>query len=140
VALLLLWVSVFVACSQSTAPASPDAATLLQRLPPADPAKYPNLRETKSWRNPYLVIRSDRVGLLTGVAANEEQILKPEEVLDALARLPADAWPYGRAVAILVSEPPGISEQEKIELRRNRGLVAGALEGAHVAIRWIPAQ
>jgi hypothetical protein len=49
---------------------------------------------------------SGTVGLLTGVAANEEQILKPEEVLKALAQLPASAWPYGRAVAILVDAKP----------------------------------
>ena len=131
---------VLTACSAPTAPKAPDAATLLQKIPAANPGKYPNLRESKSWRNPYLVIRADRVGLLTDVTANEEQILKPEEVLDALARLPASAWPYGRAVAILVSEERGSSDQGKAQLRRNRGLVAGALENAHVAIRWIPAQ
>ena len=100
---------------------------------------FPALQETKHWSNPYLVIRPATVGLLTGVAANEEQILKPEEVLNALARLPASAWPYGRAVAILVDEKPTASEADKIAIRRNRGIVAGDLEGAHVAIDWISA-
>lgn len=77
--------------------------------------------------------------MLTGVAANEEQILKPAEVLNALARLPASAWPYGRAVAILVEEKPAISEPDKIALRRNRGIVEGDMEGARVAIVWISA-
>jgi hypothetical protein len=126
-----------VACSRPSAP-PPDAATLLQSVVPADAAKYPFLQESKHWSNPYLVIRPDAVALLTSVAANEEQILKPEEVLSALARLPASAWPYGRAVAILVDERPTSSEQEKIALRRNRGIVEGDLEGAHVEIRWIP--
>jgi hypothetical protein len=85
------------------------------------------------------VIRPDVVGLLSSVAANEEQILKPEQVLSALAQLPASAWPYGRAVAILVEEKPTSSEQDKIALRRNRGIVEGDLQGANVAIRWIPA-
>ncbi len=85
-----------------------------------------------------MVIRADRVGLLTGVAANEEEILKPEEVLNALAGLPATAWPYGRAVAILVDEKASASEKDKVALRRNRGLVAGGLESAHVSINWIP--
>jgi hypothetical protein len=126
-----------VACSRPSAP-PPDAATQLQSVVPADAAKYPSLQESKHWSNPYLVIRPDAVALLTSVAANEEQILKPEEVLSALARLPASAWPYGRAVAILVDERPTSSEQEKIALRRNRGIVEGDLEGAHVEIRWIP--
>jgi len=67
-------------------------------------------------------------------------------VLDALARLPASAWPYGRVAAILVQEPSGSSErsseqsseQQKIALRRNRGTVAGELGRAHVEIVWMP--
>ena len=59
-------------------------------------------------------------------------------MLNALAQLPASAWPYGRAVAILVDEKATSSEPDKIALRRNRGIVAGDLQSAHVAIRWIP--
>jgi hypothetical protein len=133
-----LWtVAVLASCSSQPVAPPPDPAALLERIPQADSSKFPDLRESKSWRNPYLVIRAENVGLLTGVTANEEQILKPEQVLDALAHLPASAWPYGRAVAILVSDKPKSSEQDKIELRRNRGVVAGELEGAHVLIRWI---
>ncbi|MFZ0760052.1 MAG: hypothetical protein WAM69_08895 [Candidatus Sulfotelmatobacter sp.] len=126
------------ACSGQKAPPPPDAATLLQAIPAADPAKYPAPQETRHWSNPYLAIRPDAVGLLTGIAADEEQMLKPEEVLNALAHLPASAWPYGRAVAILVDEKSTSSEQDKIALRRSRGIVAGELEDAHVAINWIP--
>ncbi|MGA9542114.1 MAG: hypothetical protein WBQ85_00985 [Candidatus Sulfotelmatobacter sp.] len=125
------------ACSQRSAAPPPDAATLLRAVTAADPAKYPSLQETRHWSNPYLVIRPESVGLLTSMTANEEQILKPEEVLNALARLPVSAWPYGRAVAILVDEKPTASEADKIAIRRNRGIVAGDLEGAHVAIDWI---
>jgi hypothetical protein len=132
------------ACARQNTPPPPDAATLLQGVAAADPAKYPEgslqetrLRETRHWSNPYLVIRPEAVGLLTSITANEEQILKPEDVLNALARLPASAWPYGRAVAILVDEKPTASEADKIALRRNRGIVAGDLEGAQVAINWI---
>jgi hypothetical protein len=126
------------ACSRQNAPpAPPDAATLLQGIPAADPAM--SSLQPKHWSNPYLVIRADAVGLLTSVNANEEQILKPEEVLNALARLPASAWPYGRAVAILVDEKPTAPEADKIAIRRSRGIVAGDLLGAQVAIHWIPA-
>ena len=142
----VLMMAFALACARQNTPPPPDAATLLQGVTAADPAKYPSassqeigLRETRHWSNPYLVIRPEAVGLLTSVTANEEQILKPEEVLDALARLPASAWPYGRAVAILVDEKPAASEADKIALRRNRGIVAGDLEGAHVAIDWIAA-
>ncbi|MFZ0959225.1 MAG: hypothetical protein WAN60_22990 [Candidatus Sulfotelmatobacter sp.] len=127
---------------------------MLQNIPAANPAKYADLREKKTWQNPYLVVRDDGVGLLTGVTANQEQMLKPEEVLDTLAHLPSSAWPYGRVAAILVQEPSGSaeqsserssersaersSEQQKVALRRNRGTVAGELERAHVEIVWMP--
>jgi hypothetical protein len=125
-------------CSRQKAQAAPDAVSQLQAVSPADPAKFPVLKESKHWSNPYLVVRPAAVGLLTDVAADEEQIVKPEEVLKALAQLPAAAWPYGRAVAILVDAKATSSEQDKIALRRNRGIVAGELQSAHVAINWIP--
>jgi len=125
------------ACSRN-APPPPDAATLLQKVPASDSAKYPHLRQVKNWSNPYLVIRPDGIGLVTSIAAHEERILKPDEVLDVLAQLPPSAWPYGRVVAILVDTRPTSSEQDKIAIRRNRGIVAGELQGAHVAIEWEP--
>jgi hypothetical protein len=126
------------ACSRQKAQQPPDATTLLQAVAPADPAKLPSPEQSKQWSNPYLVIRPQVVGLLSGAAANEEQILKPEEVVKALAALPVSAWPYGRAVAILVDAKRTSSEEDKIALRRNRGIVAGELQSAHVAIQWIP--
>jgi|SRR5580658_6633012 hypothetical protein len=133
------WIICFLltGCSRQNAPLPRDGL-LLQGIAPADPAKFPVLQANKHWSNPYLVVRPEAVGLLSDVAANEEQILKPEEVLQALAKLPASAWPYGRAVAILVDARATSSEQDKIALRRNRGIVAGELQGAHVAINWIP--
>jgi len=127
------------ACSRYNVPPTPDASALLQNIATPNPEKYPTQQENKHWGNPYLVIRADKIGLLSGAAENEEQMLKPEEVLSALAHLPASAWPYGRVVAILVQEKPTASEQEKIALRRSRGIVAGDLESAHVAIHWIAA-
>jgi hypothetical protein len=127
-----------VSCSREKVQPVPDAASRLQAVAPADPAKFPTLQNGKHWSNPYLIVRPETVGLLTDVAANEEQILKPEEVLKALAQLPAAAWPYGRAVAITVDAKATSSEQEKIALRRNRGMVAGELQSAHVAVNWIP--
>jgi DNA-directed RNA polymerase specialized sigma24 family protein len=125
-------------CSRQKTEAEPDPIKELQAIAPADPAKFPVLEGGKHWSNPYLVVRPQTVGLLTDVAANQEQILKAGEVLKALAQLPPAAWPYGRAVAILVEMKGTSSEQEKIELRRNRGIVAGELQSAHITIHWIP--
>ena len=127
------------ACPSQPVQSAPDAVVLLQNIPPANPAKYADAREKKVWQNPYLIIRAESIGLLSGVSANEERLLKPEEVLDALASLPPSAWPYGRVAAVLVQEEPGNSEPEKVALRRNRGAVAGALESAHTEIVWMVA-
>jgi hypothetical protein len=125
------------ACSppreQATAP---DPVALLQSVPSADPGKYERIVDMRNWRNPYLLLRTDGVALLDP-ANSAEILLKPDEVLAALARLPASAWPYGRVVAV---QEPGVrgSEQDGIALRRNKGIVGGILEDAHVAIDWVP--
>jgi hypothetical protein len=129
------------ACSRQSQ-STPDSATPANpflRIPKADLTKYEaGPREHKNWGNPYLVIRPSEVALLIALRSNEEEILKPEEVLNGLSRLPASAWPYGRLVAIFVDEKPSLSEQERIALRRNRGIVAGELQTADVAIAWVP--
>lgn len=128
--------------SCSAPPKGPDralqtsAAARLQAIPAANPGKYRRVGDMRGWRNPYLIISKDGVGLLDA-ENNEERILKPEEVPDALAHLPASAWPYGRVVAVQENAVVG-PQQDKIEIRRNRALLAGTLESLHVVINWVP--
>jgi len=120
--------------SEAATDASPEAR--IQQIPPADPQKYAGMRDMKAWRNPYLIIRVDGVGLLD-VANNEQQIVDPDKLSEALARLSVSAWPYGRIVAIQEINASS-SEEDKAKLRKNRALVAGALESMHVLINWVP--
>ena len=90
----------------------------------------------KSWRNPYLIVRADKVALFDA-ADNAEILLKPEELLPTLAALPSSNWPYGRVVAATEDRPRG-SEQEAVEVRRIKGIVGGMLQGAQIAIKWVP--
>jgi hypothetical protein len=137
--LLLLLIGLAGACSRQNAQAAPDPVTILSAIASADSATFPSSQAgNKHWSNPYLVVRPQTVGLLSDATANEERILKPEEVLPALAGLPKSAWPYGRAVAVLLDEKSAGSEQEKIAIRRTRGIVVGELQGAQVAINWVP--
>lgn len=123
-------------CSPQSAAPSPDPATLLQSIPKADAAQYGRIQDMKNWRNPYLIVRVDGVAILDS-ADNTEIILKPDDLLGALAHLPASDWPYGRVVA---ASEDGVraSEQDGVAIRRNKGIVGGMLEGAHVAVRWVP--
>ena len=95
------------------------------------------VRDMKNWKNPYLIVRVDGVGLLDS-ADNEQKLLTPDQLLAALAELPTSAWPYGRVVAVAESAPAGSSEADKAQLRRNRALVAGTLENLQVVINWVP--
>ncbi len=112
-----------------------NSATRIESLPAADPQKLPDSRNLKSWKNPYLIVRIDGVALLD-VADNEQKLLNPDKLADALAQLPSSSWPYGRAVA--VAEQPATSDFDKTLLRKNRALIAGTLEGLHVLINWVP--
>jgi hypothetical protein len=112
---------------------SPEAR--IQQIPPADPQKYAGTRATKEWQNPYLIIKADGVALLD-VANHEEHLLKPEELSQALAKLPASAWPYGRVVA--ATENSVRAPGDDVLIRKNRGIVAGTLESMHVLINWVP--
>ncbi len=129
------------ACSSHRAPdpAAQEAAASarIQAIPAADPAKFHDARVAKSWKNPYLIVKADGVALLD-VANNEEHIMHPNELTQKLAQLPDSAWPYGRVVAVTEAAPNN-SDHDKAEIRKNKAIVAGTLEGMHVAINWIPA-
>ena len=127
-----------VACNEIPAPQTPDPQTILQAIPPADSAKYEHIRNMKNWRNPYLIVRTDGLALFDA-ADNAEIVLKPDDLLPALAELPASKWPYGRVVAAVEAAGKNASEQDKVAIRRNKGILGGLLQGAHIAVDWVPA-
>ena len=135
-AFALVFSAALVACS-SKAASAPDPAALLQAIPPADQTKYAQIQDMKTWRNPYLIIRSDGVTLFDA-ADSAEILIKPNDVLTTLSRLPASYWPYGRVVAATETTRRA-SEQDGVAIRRNKGIVGGMLEGAHIAVKWVPA-
>jgi hypothetical protein len=126
-----------VACSTHQNPGKPlDPVAILQAIPAADSADYDRVGDMKKWRNPYLIVRPDGIALFDS-ADSAEIILKPDELLLALARLPASNWPYGRVVAAAESSEKN-TEQDGVAIRRNKGIVGGILENAHVAVKWVP--
>jgi hypothetical protein len=123
-----------VAPAETATANSPEAR--IQQIPLADPHKYAGMRDMKTWRNPYLIVRVDGVGVLDATN-NEQQIVDPDKLSEALAKLPTSAWPYGRVVAIQEIGGGG-SDEDKARLRKNRALAAGTLESMHVLINWVP--
>jgi len=135
----VVWVAslVLAGCTQKATPPAPDPQAILQAIPAADSAKYQHIQDMKAWRNPYLIVRTDGVALFDS-ADSAEILLKNDELIPALAKLPASNWPYGRVVAAAENGVRG-SEQDRVAIRRNKGIVGGMLESAHIAVRWVPA-
>lgn len=133
--ILLLGISL-VACSQQNAAKPPAPEVVLQAIPASNTAQFERIHDMKTWRNPYLIVRRDDVALLD-VADSAEILLKPAELLPALAALPASNWPYGRVVAAAENSARA-SEQDSVAIRRNKGIVGGILQSAHIAIKWVP--
>jgi hypothetical protein len=138
---LALGLAVLTSCAKPPRAADETATAIgpearIQRIPPADPQKYAGLRNMQAWRNPYLIIRPDGVGLLDP-ANNEQRLLKPDDLLNALAALPSTAWPYGRVVVVTENSLTS-SEEQRVAIRRNKGIVAGTLESMQILINWVP--
>jgi hypothetical protein len=123
------------ACSQQAAKA-PDPGATLQAIPAAQSSAYDSVKDMKQWRNPYLIVRADGV-VLFDAPDNAEIILKPDQLLPTLATLPTADWPYGRVVAA-TETTHATSDQDGVAIRRNKGIVGGILQGAHIAIKWVP--
>jgi len=133
---VLLSAGLYSCSTQPRATSTPDPVSVLQAIPAADGAQYDQISDMKKWRNPYLIVRADGVALYD-TADSAETILKTDEVLPALARLPASNWPYGRVVAA-AEVAVRASEQDGVAIRRNKGIVGGMLESSHVAVKWVP--
>jgi len=134
-------VTLLLSCSSAANGGDPasleaSASARIQAIPPANPEKYRGQIGAKGWQNPYLIVKSGGVALLDP-DNHEEVLFKPEELTQALGKLPASAWPYGRVVA--VTESAVKVQGDEVPIRKNRAIVAGTLESLHVLIRWIPA-
>jgi hypothetical protein len=90
----------------------------INQIPPPAKSRYLAVRSLETWENPYLTIQPGMVtlhvlrgdsnpdpsgagGLLRPVGARREDLnLSFAKLADALSSIPADAWPYGRVVAV----------------------------------------
>jgi hypothetical protein len=135
----LILLGALVACSKPPQPETTETpqASGLESIPEPDPSKYPNFSDMTGWKNPYLVVREDGIGLVD-LANREVRILKLEEIPAELVSLPSSAWPYGRVVLISQVVPKNPSEQTKADLRKNRALLLGTLKELDVQVREAP--
>ena len=132
---VLILAMILAGCTKQPEQQAPDPQAILQAIPAPDSAKYQGVRDMKNWRNPYLIVRADGVALFD--VADSAEIVKPNELLPELAKLPASNWPYGRVVA--ATENTRGSEQDAVAIRKNKGILGGLLQGAHIEVKWVPA-
>jgi len=127
------------ACSKPPQPEAEEAPqpTGLESIPAPDPSKYPAFTDMTDWKNPYLVVREDGIGLVD-LSNREVHILKLEAIPAELVSLPSSAWPYGRVVLIAQAVPKDATDQTKAELRKNRALLLGTLKEMDVQFREAP--
>ena len=109
------------------------ATAQIQTISAASPATYKTV-DLKAWRNPYLIVKTDRIGLLD-VSNSEEHLIKIEELPAKLAQLPASAWPYGRVVALADDRAPAA---DKVHIRENKAKIAATLRSLNIDIQWVP--
>lgn len=123
-----------VGCTGSAQGPADEAVAQIQRIAPANPAAYKNV-DLKAWRNPYLIAKTDGIGLLD-VSNSEEHLIKVDELPTRLAQMPASAWPYGRVVALAEDR---VAAADKARVRDNTAKIAAALHSLNIDIKWAPA-
>lgn len=123
-----------VGCTGSAQGPADEAVARIQRIAPANPGTYRSV-DLKAWRNPYLIAKTEGIGLLD-VGNSEEHLIKLDELPARLAQLPPTAWPYGRVVALADDR---IAPSEKARLRDNKARIAAALRSLNIDIQWVPA-
>jgi hypothetical protein len=107
----------------------------LDQIPPPSKNQYLSIHSKDLYANPFLVIHPQTVtltiiyrdqdpngfdagGMLRPAKARKEELdIRPEDLVKALASLPANAWPYGRVVAL--EESPTAPRTERVAIRRN---------------------
>jgi hypothetical protein len=107
----------------------------IDQIPPPSKARYLSVHTSDGWANPFLTIHRDTIELriifppTTGSpvdggssmlhpAAARQQVVdvRLADLPDALAAIPAYAWPYGRVVA--VEESPAAARKDRAQVRR----------------------
>lgn len=107
----------------------------LENIPPPLKSHYLAVSTANAWQNPFVVVGTDSLkvivilgdsnpsqvgagGLLRPAGARKDiEEIQPAKLAELLSDLPANAWPYGRVVAIEESKQP--ERADRVAMRRN---------------------
>jgi hypothetical protein len=112
-----------------------DERAQLAQVPVPMKSHYMGVATADAWQNPFLVVGTDSLkvivilgdpnpspmgagGLLRPQAARKDiEQIAPDKLAEMLAALPANAWPYGRVIAMEESKLP--ERADRAAMRRN---------------------
>jgi hypothetical protein len=95
-----------------------DEREMLDKIPPPAKSRYMAIHSFESWENPYLTVQANMVelhvtrgdpnpstvglgGMLRPEAARRAELnIGNDKLGEAMSSIPADAWPYGRVIAL----------------------------------------
>jgi hypothetical protein len=142
--------------AQATATELEQERAELDEIPLPTKSLYIDIHEPSAWQNPFLAVGPDMVtlrilmadanptptgqgNLLRPVAARRQELqLRLSDLDKAIVAIPADAWPYGRVIAI--AESPSASLKERPKVRRNVEAAIQKLNDLGVVVEEWPAR
>ena len=86
-------------------------STALRSIPQADRQLFKSIRDFWDWKNPFLLVGGKEVKIL------HRSSVPTEQLISKLAKLPPEAWPYGRVVAVQIN--PNSSRDGKEKIKQN---------------------
>jgi hypothetical protein len=124
--------------------------TELEKIPPPLKSHYLSVASANAWQNPFVVVGTDSLkvivmmgdanpsqvgagGLLRPAGARKDiEEIQPAKLAELLSDLPANAWPYGRVVAIEESKQP--ERKDRVAMRRNMEAAIATLNNLGVVV------
>ncbi len=128
----------------------------LSQIPLPTKSLYIDIHDPSQWSNPFLVVGSDTVALrivnadanptpvgqgslLRPAAARRQELeLRLSDLDTAVAAIPAEAWPYGRVIAI--AESASAASKDRPKVRRNLETVIRQLNDLGVVVEEWPSR
>jgi hypothetical protein len=133
-----------------------DERAELEQIPLPTKSLYIDIHDPTAWENPFLSVGPDTISLrillpdpnptpagpgsvLRPEAARRQQLeLRPSDLDQAVAAVPAGAWHYGRVIAI--QESPSAAPMDRPEVRRNVEAAIQKLNDLGVVVQEWPSR
>ncbi len=142
--------------AQATATERDQERAQLEQIPLPTKSLYIDIHDPAAWANPFLSVGAETLTLriilpdanpspmgqgtlLRPVAARRQELqLRLSDLDQAVAAIPAGAWPYGRVIA--VAESPSAAPKDRPMVRRNVEAVIRQLNDLGVVVEEWPAR